>query len=54
MGKGENMGRTGQLRTEKNYRDGILHGKDIEYYQNGDVRVIRTFKNGEQIGAKIF
>jgi len=46
--------RNGNISSEENYRDGILHGKDIEYYQNGDVRVIRTFKNGEQIGAKCY
>lgn len=31
----------------RTYKDNILHGKYIEYYQNGKIKRETTYKNGE-------
>ena len=40
----------GQLKLERNYEDGKLHGLSKEYFENGQLKFIHNQKNGEYHG----
>ena len=35
------------LETEANYREGKLHGRSVDYYKNGQERMISSYENGK-------
>lgn len=38
-----------------NYKNGLLHGRHVEYYENGKVKRIQKFRNGKKTGKyKVF
>lgn len=38
------------LKSIENYKDGVLHGKNIIYYKNGQMVELKIWKNGEKDG----
>jgi len=55
--KGKNVGlwtywyKNGQLRSKTMYsKDGVLDGEDVDFYEDGSIRNIRTHVNGKGIG----
>ncbi len=43
----------GILTLQANYKNGVLHGKSILYYHNGNPKMIRNHKNGDLDGYEI-
>tara|TARA_Y100001970_G_C13807892_1_gene638450 strand:- start:288 stop:563 length:276 start_codon:yes stop_codon:yes gene_type:complete len=42
--------KTGRLKLVKHYKDGIVHGKIIYYWDNGQIRVIGQYENMKRAG----
>ena len=43
--------KTGQIKILKHYQDGIVHGKIIYYWDNGQIRLIGQYHKMRRIGA---
>ena len=42
--------RTGKLKLVKHYKNGIIHGKIIYYWDNGQIRLTGQYNNMKRIG----
>ncbi len=42
--------KTGRLKLVKHYKDGIVHGKIIYYWDNGQIRITGQYENMKRIG----
>lgn len=43
----------GQLQSERNYSNGNLHGKFVDYYASGNPKLLKYYSNGEIVGDYI-
>tara|TARA_B100001029_G_C14992549_1_gene412929 strand:- start:742 stop:1017 length:276 start_codon:yes stop_codon:yes gene_type:complete len=42
--------RTGKLKLVKHYKNGIIHGKIIYYWDNGQIRLTGQYNNMKRVG----
>ena len=43
--------KTGKVKILKHYKNGIVHGKIIYYWDNGEIRLIGQYENMRRIGT---
>ncbi len=42
--------KTGQLKLIKNYKNGVVHGKIVYYWDNGQIRLSGEYNNMRRVG----
>ena len=43
--------KNGKIGAIQNFKDGVLHGELIEYYENGNIKIKGFFKDGKENGV---